>query len=209
MSLRRHLLPVVIVVLGLTGLRSAAADSADDAAKFIDDFGQRAIAALTAPNLSDQELTARFKSLFEEGFDIAVIARSALGVFWKRATEDERAQYIPLFEDYIVEIYASQFRQYSGESFKAKSARAEPDGSVTVISEVVQSDGPITPLQWTLVPADGGKYKIRDIKIEGVSMINTYRDQFSNEILQRDGKIAGLLDALREKTASLKAPHNG
>ena len=209
MSSRRHLLPVVIVILGFAGLRPAAADPADDGAKFIDDFGHRAIAALTEPNLSDQELTARFKSLFEEGFDVAVIARSALGVFWKRATEDERAQYIPLFEDYIVEIYASQFRQYSGENFKAKSAHAEADGSVTVISEVVQPDGPVTPLQWTLVPADGGKYKIRDIKIEGVSMINTYRDQFSNEILQHDGKVAGLLEALREKTASLKAPHNG
>jgi len=208
MSSRRHLLPIVILVLGLATLRPAAANPADDAAKFIDDFGQRAIAALTAPNLSDQELTARFKSLFEEGFDIPFIARSAMGVFWKRATEDERAQYISIFEDYIVEIYASQFRQYSGETFKAKSAQAGPDGSVTVISEVVQPDGPVTPLQWTLAPIDG-KYKIRDIKIEGVSMINTYRDQFANEILQRDGKVAGLLEALREKTASLKAPHNG
>ena len=44
MSSRRHLLPVVIVILGLASLRPAAADPADDGAKFIDDFGHRAIA---------------------------------------------------------------------------------------------------------------------------------------------------------------------
>jgi len=208
MSSRRHILPLVVAILGFLSLRPATADSVDDAVKYIDDFGQRAISALTAPNLSNEDLTSRFRSLFEEGFDVAFIAKSALGVFWKRATEEERAQYIPLFEDYIVEIYAGQFRQYSGESFKAKFSRAEADGTVTVISEVVQPDGPVTPLQWTLVLVDG-TYKIRDIKIEGVSMINTYRDQFANEILQRDGKVAGLLDALRQKTASLRTPGNG
>jgi len=72
---------------------------------------------------------------------------------------------------------------------------------------VVQPDGPATKLEWIVVNVDG-KPKIRDIKIEGVSMITTYRDQFASEILQRDGKIAGLIDALREKTASLHA-NNG
>lgn len=206
---RRHLIHLVVAVLGFITLRTAgAADAAADGAQFINDFGHRAVNALTEPDLSDEELVKRFKMYFEEGFDIPFIAKSALGVFWKRATDDERAQYVPLFEDYIVEIYASQFRRYSGQDFKAKFSHAEVDGTVTVICEIVQPDGPVTPLQWTLAAVDG-KYKIRDIKIEGVSMINTYRDQFANEILQHDGKIAGLLDALRQKAASLHTAGNG
>jgi len=205
---RRLLLPVLLVVGMAAAAPAANAGPAEDAAKFIDDFGHRAIQALTAENLSDQELTKRFRALFEEGFDIPFIARSALGRFWPRASAQERAEYIPLFEDYIIEIYASQFRQYSGEMFEAQEARVSAEGAIFVASDVMQPDGPVTKLEWVVVPVDG-KFKIRDIKIEGVSMITTYRDQFANEILQRNGKVAGLIDALREKTASLHTAGSG
>jgi phospholipid transport system substrate-binding protein len=205
--MRRFWLPVVLLLLGFAA-PPAHADSSQDAAKFINDFGHRAIQALTAPDLPDQELVTRFRALFEEGFDVPFIARSALGRFWPRASEAERAEYIPLFENYIVEIYASQFRQYSGETFDTATGTPGAEGTISVFSDVVQPDGPTTKLEWVVALVDG-KYKIRDIKIEGVSMITTYRDQFANEILQRDGKIAGLLDALREKTASLKTAGNG
>ena len=206
MITRRLLIPFVCVVVGLAG-RPAAADPAQDAQTFINDFSHRAIESLTEKNLSDAELIRRFKTLFEEGFDISYIARSALGRFWPRATDDEKAQYVPLFEDYVVTIYAGQFRDYTGQGFTTKSAQVGADGVTIVFSDIVSSDGPPTKLEWIIGDVDG-KPKIRDIKIEGVSMITTYRDQFANEILQHDGKIAGLIDALREKTASLHA-NNG
>ena len=207
MNTRRLLIPIVFIVAGLTAARPAAADPAQDAQTFITDFGHRAIDALTEKNLSDAELIKRFKTLFEEGFDVSYIARSALGRFWPRATDDEKAQYVPLFEDYVVTIYASQFRDYTGQGFTTKSAQVSADGVVTVFSDVMTSDGPPAKLEWIIVNVDG-KPKIRDVKIEGVSMITTYRDQFANEILQHDGKIVGLIDALREKTATLHA-NNG
>jgi len=187
--------------------RPAAADPAQDAQTFITDFGHRAIEALTEKNISDAELIKRFKTLFEEGFDVSYIARSALGRFWPRATDDEKAQYVPLFEDYVVTIYAAQFRDYTGQGFTTKSAQVGADGVTVVYSDIMSSEGPPTKLEWIIGDVDG-KPKIRDVKIEGVSMITTYRDQFANEILQHDGKIVGLLDALREKTASLHA-NNG
>lgn len=205
---RRLLVPVVLAVFGFAAAPSAHADPAQDAAAFIDDFGHRAIAALTAPDLSDQQVTDRFRALFQEGFDVPYVAKSALGVFWRRATEDEKAQYIPLFEEYIAQIYSGLFRQYKGETFTVKSGQTGADNAITVLSDVMRPDGPTTPVQWVITQVDG-KLKIRDVKIEGVSMINTYRDQFANEILQRDGKVAGLIDALRKKTASLRTSGNG
>jgi phospholipid transport system substrate-binding protein len=204
MLLRRLWAPVLLILVGLALPRAAGADSAKDASEFINEFGHRAITALTVPNISDEELVKRFRELFEEGFDVPYIAKSALGRFWPRATEEERAQYIPLFEDYVVEIYASQFRQYTGENFKATSTQPGPDNGVSVYSDVAQPDGPTTKLEW-VVTMQSGTPKIRDVKIEGVSMITTYRDQFANEILQSNGKVAGLLEALRAKTAQLRS----
>jgi phospholipid transport system substrate-binding protein len=204
MPLRRLWAPVLLILVGLALPRAAGADSAKDASEFINEFGHRAITALTGPDISDEELVKRFRELFEEGFDVPYIAKSALGRFWPRATDEERAQYIPLFEDYVVEIYASQFRQYSGENFQATSTQPGPDNGVSVFSDVTQPDGPTTKLEW-VVTMQGGTPKIRDVKIEGVSMITTYRDQFANEILQSNGKVAGLLEALRAKTAQLRS----
>jgi phospholipid transport system substrate-binding protein len=204
MITRKVFLTVALIAASLVWpLAQAKADTASDAAAFIENFGHRAIASLTDKSLSDQELTKRFRALFEEGFDVPYIARSALGRFWQRASTEERKEYVPLFEDYIVEVYASQFRDYSGETFKATGSRTDGDDVTVVSAEVQRTDGPATKVEW-YVADENGKFKIQDVKIEGVSMITTHRDQFANEILQHDGKVSGLIEALRAKTASLR-----
>jgi len=206
-TLRRIFPAVAFVLLYLGGASPAAADKSQDAVTFINSFGQRAIGELTQPNLSDDELYKRFRTLFEQGFDVSYIAKSALGRFWQRASEKDRADYVSAFENYMVKVYAAKFKTYTGESFKASASQNAPDG-VNVTSTVIKPDGPETKIDW-LVADDSGAPKIRDIKIEGVSMVSSYRDEFANEILQHDGKVAGLIDALREKTAHLGTQDNG
>jgi phospholipid transport system substrate-binding protein len=201
---RRSLVALAGVLAALTwSAGPARADTVSEAAAFINDFGHRAISSLTDKGLTDQQLVDRFRGLFREGFDVPYIARSALGRFWRRASAEEKKEYVPLFEDYIVEVYALQFRDYAGETFKATGGRSE-DGITVVSSEVQRADGPTTKVDWYVAKVDG-KFKIQDVKIEGVSMITTHRDQFANEILQHNGEVSGLIEALRAKTASLRS----
>jgi len=206
-TLRRFFPAVAFVLISVGGASPAAADKSQDAVTFINDFGHKAINELTQPNLSDDELYKRFRTLFEQGFDVSYIAKSALGRFWQRANDKERADYVAAFENYMVKVYAAKFKAYSGESFKASTSQAAGDG-INVTSTVIKPDGPETKIDW-LVADDSGAPKIRDIKIEGVSMVSSYRDEFANEILQHDGKLAGLIDALREKTAHIGTEDNG
>ncbi len=204
----RHVIPAIVIVLLSAGAPApSAAGQGQDAVTFINTFGENAISQLTQPDLSDEELFKRFRGLFEQGFDVPYIAKSALGRFWQRANEKERADYVAAFEDYMVKIYAMKFRAYSGESFKASGSQAAPEGGVTVSSTVIKPDGPLTKIDWLVADA-GGAQRIRDIKIEGVSMVNSYRDEFANEILQHDGKVAGLIEALRDKTAHLSSAND-
>ena len=199
----RRLVPLLaFMVFLIAGTAPVRADKPDEAATFINDFGHRAISELTTSNLTDDELFKRFRNLFEEGFDVPFIAKSALGRFWARASDQEKADYVPAFEAYVSQIYAMKFREYSGESFQANSSQPGPEDMVTVTSSVAKPDSAPTNVQWVVGNVDG-KLKIRDIKIEGVSMVSTYRDQFANEILQHDGKVAGLIEALRQKAAHL------
>jgi len=204
----RSFLSVCILVLVSWGVAAQERGVApQDASAFVNEFGHRAIVRLTAPNLSDEELVGRFRELFDEGFDVPYIARSALGRFWPLATDRERAEYVPLFEDYNSWVYALQFRHYSGESFRVDRARPESEDIMTIESTVMRRDGPMTKIDWS-VASVGGTMKIRDIKIEGVSMIISHRDEFANAIQQRGGRIEGLIEALRDKLAELRAPQS-
>ena len=202
-SVFRHLIfamtPVVFLAVG-----DARADESQDAVTFINDFGNRAISDLTGPDLSDTELRTRFRKLFEEGFDVPFIARSALGRFWRKADDKERGDYTDVFEDYMVQVYSAKFRSYSGQTFKATGGQPSPGGGIAVSSLVSNRDKPETKIDWTVEVVDG-KQKIRDIKIEGVSMITSYRDEFAQVVLQNNGQVQGLIDTLRTKTEQLRA----
>ena len=55
------------------------------------------------------------------------------------------------------------------------------------------------------VGAKGETFKILDVIVEGASMSQTLRSDFGSIIRQKDGKVSALIEALRLKTASLKA----
>lgn len=204
---RRFILMSALGSLVLTAApgRAETATTADDPAVFIQDFGDRAIAVLTVPNISDRELSDRFRSLFTEGFDVPAVGRRVLGRYWSQAERDGLTdEYLSLFEDYVVQIYALRFRSYSGETFQAQGTRPAPGGFLIVESKVVPLQAPSIPVNWLLTHTEHS-YKIHDVIIEGVSMVVTQRSEFASVIGQKGGKVSGLLDVLRAKTAELRS----
>jgi phospholipid transport system substrate-binding protein len=201
MLTRRMVLSLVVAVVAFAGGHAArAAAGAPDA--FIRDIGKEAINSLTGKNLSDTERRNRFRSILSRAFDMPVIARSTLGVYWRRTTPEQRREYVKLFEDFVVQAYAERFRDYSGEEFKVGQTRDLNNREHLVGSEIVRGDQPPVRVQWRV--RGNSDYKIVDVIVEGISMLVTHRDEFAAVIQQNGGKVDGLLDDLRRKTASVK-----
>lgn len=175
-----------------------AAASVPEAGSFISNLADEAIAGVTDTSISDEERVRRFRELLKVKFDVPQIARFVLGRYWRVASPEERDTYTQLFEDYIVQTYASRFREYNNENLKVQNATRNPDGDVMVVSNI-ERNGPPIRVEWKL-QADGKTFKIVDVVIEGVSMAVTQRDDFAATIQARGGKVAGLIDALRQKT---------
>lgn len=180
-----------------------AADSLDAAGAFIQDFGDRAVNALTEEGLATKVLRARFSKLYDEGFDAPAISRFVLGRYWKKTTKEERKEFMALFNKFVIQTYSAKFRHYSGETFEVTGTQPEGSNVFIVASRVLQPSGdpPIT-LSWR-VSKTNGSYKIYDITVEGVSMAITQRSEFSSVIRNGGGKIVALIDALRDKTTKL------
>lgn len=195
-------------LLGLAGAAALAvvatfpaavrAESADPGAStFLQSLGDRAIAAFSAK--SDMAAARRkFHTLLTEGFDIPYIGRWVLGRYWKIATPAQQAEYQRLFEKMIVETYAGRFAEYSGETFKITGAIGESPTDTTVSTQIVRPNGPPLGVDWRVRKTDAA-YKIIDVKVEGVSMGITQRDEFKSILTSKGDEFEGLLSVLRAK----------
>jgi phospholipid transport system substrate-binding protein len=191
---------LAVVALAAPGLVSAA----DDAAGFIADLGQRTVQMLGSKT-SESEREAKFRVLFEEGFDVPAISRFALGSYWRTATEAQRKDFVTLFEAYVVHAYAVRFNDYGGEQLKVSAARAEGDEFSLVQSAIAQPSGaPPIKVDWRVSKTPQG-YKITDVVVEGISMAITQRQEFASVIQRNGGQIDALLKLLREKTGTAQA----
>ena len=196
---RRSFLAAAAALLAFPSLVRAAPSTAD-AQKFIDSLGEAAISSLTGTDLSEDERETRFRGLLESHFDLPGISKFVLARYWRVATDAERADFRRLFEDLLVQAYAKKFAEYAGERFKVSGALANDDGSITVNSLIDRPNGDQIRLDWRIEDVSG--LKISDLIVEGVSLRTTYRSDVGSVIQNGGGKVASLLDALRQKTGT-------
>ena len=179
---------------------SAAAAPSQPPDEFIRALSHTAIGSLSSGSLSDAEREKRFRGLLNENFDVPSIARFVLGLYWPRATEAQRTEYMRLFEDFIVKSYAKRFADYSGENFKTGNV-TKVTNTDAVVSSIIRANEAAPParVDWR-VRAEESHYKIVDVMVEGISMSVTHRDEFAAVIRNNGGTVEGLLDALKKKT---------
>ncbi len=173
--------------------------AAQDPNAFITNLGTQAIQVM-GPSMPAPQRLARFRELLRDYFDVNGIGQFVLGRYWRTATPQEQQEFLKLFQEYVAQAYSGRLGEYAGEPFRVVGNRPNGD-EIIVSSQVVRSGGNPIQIDWYVVN-QGGKPKIADVYVAGVSMKVTQRDEFAS-IIQRDGgKIDGLLNRLRQKTAA-------
>ena len=172
---------------------------------FVSDLANKAVDLLGSEKTTVKQQEIRFRALLRDGFAVEKIGRFVLGKYRRNASEKEINEFLGLFEDYVVSLYSSAFRKFSGENFDVARVVKTRSPQDTMVITHVNSEDPAGPTKVIFqVRKFKAKYKILDVRIEGVSMIVTQRDEFTGFIQNNGGEIAPLLEALRNKTASLK-----
>lgn len=183
--------------LAIPSARAAEVQGPEGARQFLQSFGDQAVAALSAGSQSQEQRTEAFRGLIRSGFEIGTIGRLVLGRHWKRASEDQRAEFKQLFEAYVVVTTVRRLSDYSGEVLKVGAARpSAKNGLVTVRSSIARKAGSAIVLDWRLRHGDGG-WRVIDVVVEGVSMLQTQRAEFDAVIRNSGQGLDGLLDRLR------------
>jgi len=201
--MRRSLLTSLFMLMSVASLAAPPVANPADAVAFMNRLWDRAIEVLN--NKTDAALRQeRFRQLFQTDFDCPGIARFVLGRYWRDASEEEKQEFVRLFQEYVVFVYTARLSNFGGQAFKVRGSRSDGDG--VIVSTDVISPGSTSPLRidWRLV-SDNGTYKINDVIVEGVSMMVTQRSEFASIVQRNGGQVRGLLAMMREKTASVAA----
>lgn len=128
---------------------------------------------------------------------------SAVGRNWRQATPGQRQQLQEEFKTLLVRTYAGAISQIKDQTVVVKPLRANPaDTEVTVRTEVIGRGEPIQ-LDYRLEKGPDG-WRIYDLNVLGIWLVETYRTQFAQEISARG--IDGLIAALAERNKAAATP---
>lgn len=133
--------------------------------------------------------------------DEVTMAKLALGKNWKKATKEQKIAFVAEFRNLLVRTYSKSLLEFSDQEinfFPVKLAADTHRASVKAV--VIQPGGPSIPMAYR-VRIKNNAWKVYDIKIDGISLVTSYRGTFTQEI--RKSGMDGLLKYLRDKNIKL------
>jgi len=162
-------------------------------------YSDHVVKILDDPGLKErkQDRRAAVRKVAEDIFDFGETAKRALGPHWQARTAPEREEFTQLFADLLESTYIARIDEYGGERVKYVAEKIDGDTAV-VQTRVVTRKGQEVPVDARMLRR-GDKWYIYDVMLEGVSLVNNYRNQFDRII--RSASYAELVKRLRERKA--------
>jgi phospholipid transport system substrate-binding protein len=124
---------------------------------------------------------------------------SAVGPGWRQATPEQQKRLQDEFKILLVRTYAGALAQVSDQTIAMKPLRAAPEDKEVVVRTEVKGRGDSIQLDYRLekTPGVGAGWKIYNLNVLGVWLVETYRSQFAQQINAKG--IDGLIDSLTEQ----------
>jgi len=120
--------------------------------------------------------------------DVVGMSRSVLGRnAWNKATAAEKQEFTSVFTELVIRTYATPLAEFSGETVSF-SPQQSTDGRFARVNSVIKrTNGQNIPLSYALI-SQNGDWKVYDLSVEGVSLLQSFRNQFSQVLQQADMK---------------------
>ncbi len=143
---------------------------------------------------SEAAMISDFETIFDTYADVPIIARTALGADWRRATDSQRTRFVTAFRSYVASKYGRRFREFIGGSIEVREAATVPNGVEVRAMAILQGQA---PFEVSFVISDGsGRPKFINLFIEGINMITSERTEIGSMLDRRRGDIDGLISDL-------------
>lgn len=137
----------------------------------------------------------KLRVIYKDMFDEMEFSKRTLQRNWTKFTPEQRKEFVDLFEQVLEKAYLDKILEYSNQKIIFYKETMASDDKAEIQSKIVTSSKEI-PIFYRMILKDG-KWKVYDVVVENVSLIQNYRTQF-NDILA-SGTPEKLLESLRKK----------
>jgi len=165
----------------------------------VKETADKIIAIVSDPSLKDPSKEAQrreqIRKAVDELCDWEEMSRRSLGRYWAQRSEQEKKEFVHLFGQLLERTYSDRVEGYSGEKVNYLGERVDGDYAEVEVKIVTNKNTEI-PVVYRMRAKDQ-KWLVYDMVIEGVSLVNNYRTQFS-DILAKSS-FEALLKRLKEK----------
>ena len=147
------------------------------------------------PAAKTKERREQLKQILFARFDFSEMTKRALGANWRRRTPKEQEEFVRLFTDLLERAYADTIESYSDAKIVYVGERLD-DGYADISSKVLAAKGEEFSLNYR-AHFVGGEWRVYDVVVENISMVNNYRSQFNRVIT--NASYEELVRRLRDK----------
>lgn len=154
------------------------------------------------PAAKTKERREQLRQILFTRFDFGEMARRALGANWRRRTPQEQEEFVRLFTELLERAYADTIESYTDEKIVYIGERL--DGNYAEVkSKILTDKGEEFSIDYKTQVA-AGEWKVYDVVVENISMVNNFRSQFNRVI--NNASYEELVRRLKEKQAEFTSP---
>ena len=169
---------------------------------FVQSTVNRASQILSKDISKDQKIK-ELKIIAKETVDIIGVGYYSLGSTRKSLDENQKKQYLNLFENYFLKSFSSRLSEYTNPEIEVKNKEVINKNYTIVNSVLVATkERPEVKIDWRIYTKDPNNPKIRDLIIEGLSLARTQKEEFASILNSNDGDINALFKTLEKFSKS-------
>jgi phospholipid transport system substrate-binding protein len=178
---------------------SVPAFAATDLSAFVSQLADEAITTLSKADPTDTARAAALKPILLKYFDMPDMAKHVLGAYWKKISPEQQEAFVVQFTNYMASVYGQRFKSYKGQKLEVKRVRDQ--GALAIVFTAVAdgSEDAGARVDWE-IKNDGPEPRVVDIRVEGLSLGDTHRQEFTSVLSQHGGDISALMGILKNKS---------
>jgi phospholipid transport system substrate-binding protein len=137
----------------------------------------------------------KIRSISDKMFDYSELSRRTLGQDWKKLNPAQQNEFTDLYKSLLEDAYADKIINYTDEKVAFSKENQLSEKTFEVQTTVLTKKADI-PIYYRVIQKDG-QWKVYDVVIEGVSLVNNYRNQFREILMNKSPEV--LIDTLKKK----------
>ena len=155
--------------------------------------------SILSKNISKEEKINELKNIAKETVDIVGVGFYSLGSARKNLNDDQKNEYLKLFENYFLKSFSSRLAEYTNPEIDVISKKKLNENYTIVNSILVAtSNRPEVKIDWRIYTKNSENPLIRDLIIEGLSLARTQKEEFTSILNSNDGDINSLFETLEK-----------